>query len=393
MRILIIPGLYPVNSEDATGSFIREQARALSLRHDVTVMTPQLITLRTLLRRRSIRPSADTSEVNGGARGPSHLTVPIYNLTNRNERLTHSAWRRQMRSASLRHFSRTTPDLIHAHFARPAGGAALPLARAWDIPLVVTEHSGPFSVQVSTEWRRQRTMEALRNASRVIAVSPFLAQEIRAALPGVSPTVVGNVVDEDYFCPGPAEFAHTPGRPFRFLFVGGLTWHKGLVYLLDAARQLVTQEHTGWEIVIVGNGPDRPALQRAARDLIATSHVNFVGNQARAAVRGWMRSADALVLPSIIETFGVVLIEAMACGLPVVATDCGGPRWVVPNGSGRMVRPRDATALAAALAETMTRNGVAASAQIRDSIVRRFGRSAWMADMDRVYREVTKTVQ
>jgi glycosyltransferase involved in cell wall biosynthesis len=102
-------------------------------------------------------------------------------------------------------------------------------------------------------------------------------------------------------------------------------------------------------LTIVGNGPERPALEEQARQLGVASRISFRGRLNRRAVREALQHAHAFVLPSRYETFGVVLLEAMATGLPVVATASGGPEDIVTPDTGELVPPGDPSALASAL--------------------------------------------
>lgn len=393
MRLLILPSQYPQGPADPAGIFIRDQAQTLARRHEVTVLVPQLLTPRRLLAESRRADSSQPPHVPLPA-GPGSLReipTPIFNLTNRWTELTHHLWRRQITAQAGRLIAENRiarPDLVHAHVVRPAGGAAVSLARLWQTKSVLTEHSGPFAVHLQTRPGRRETQAVLHAVDGLIAVSPFLAKEIQTHFHNVRPSVVGNVVDEDYFTPGPPAHPRGAGQPFRFLFIGGLTWHKGASTLLEAAATLRQQGNLGWQLVIVGGGPDEPALRRQAAASGLGAQVHFAGCLPREAVRAWIRSSDVLVQPSVIETFCVVLLEAMACGVPVIATDCGGPTWIVRPEGGQLVAPGDAAALARAMAEAQRGRLPGNRDEIRRSIIGRFGRTAWLADIERVYAAI-----
>ena len=391
MKLLIIPSLYPAFDDDNTGVFVRDQSRLLAQAHDVTVMVPRLVTARTLLGR-TLRGRGDPASRLTAYTGPlTEIPVSILNVSNRWESLTRRRWRSRVEKRAAQLVATGVvprPDIVHAHIVQPAGGVAAALARRWQSKAVLTEHSGPFSVHLQTGAKRCAAHAALHAMDAVVAVSPFLAAEISAAFPGIAPLVVGNVVDDAFFTPGLAEIARAPRQPFRFLFVGGLTWHKGVAYLLEAAAALRHAAGAGWQLVIVGNGPDRAALERQVSAAGLQGQVVFTGSLSRSGVRAWMRSSDVLVQPSVIETFCVVLIEAMACGIPVIATACGGPSWVVRPEGGALVPSRDAAALARAMHEASQGSLTRTREEIRLACVSRFGRAAWQLDMERVYRGV-----
>jgi glycosyltransferase involved in cell wall biosynthesis len=138
------------------------------------------------------------------------------------------------------------------------------------------------------------------------------------------------------------------------LFVGRLVEVKGVRELLRAARLLLAQQ-AGLEVVLVGEGPlRRPLEEQAAGELAA--HVRFAGVQKPEAVARWMAAADVVCLPSHSEGCPNVVIEALACGRPVVASRVGGIPELVNSNCGILTPPRDPEALAAALHEALNRD-------------------------------------
>jgi glycosyltransferase involved in cell wall biosynthesis len=136
----------------------------------------------------------------------------------------------------------------------------------------------------------------------------------------------------------------------------------------------------------VGDGPERPALEALAADLRLNGAVDFLGMRDHAAVAELMRGADLLVLPSLAENLPTVVLEAQACGLPVVATDVGGTREALDRSAGRLVASGDeealAGAIAAALAADHDREAIADRARAR------YGHEAVAARWEQTYREV-----
>lgn len=127
--------------------------------------------------------------------------------------------------------------------------------------------------------------------------------------------------------------------------VSRLSSEKGITYFVDAAHEILRKE-PATRFLIVGDGPERGELERRA----GSDAIHFVGAQKD--VAGWLNAMDVFVMPSLAEGFGLAVVEAMACELPVVASDVGGLREiVVENESGRRVPPRDAGALAHAVLE------------------------------------------
>jgi glycosyltransferase involved in cell wall biosynthesis len=136
------------------------------------------------------------------------------------------------------------------------------------------------------------------------------------------------------------------------LAIGRLASVKGFPVLFAACRRL-SEQGLGWSLRIAGDGPERAALEGRARALGLIDHIDFLGPLAPAAVQAELRAAGMLVLPSFLEGIPVVLMEAMAAGVPVVASRVGGVAELVEDRvSGRLVAPGSSEDLAAAIRET-----------------------------------------
>ena len=156
------------------------------------------------------------------------------------------------------------------------------------------------------------------------------------------------------------------------MFVGRLAAQKGVSILIDAAAQLRT---AGARVVLVGDGPSRRALERQARRAAVDDRVTFAGFVPHAAVAAVLAHADVLVLPSVYEELGSVLLEAMQAGVPIVATAVGGvPEALGP--AGVLVPPGDPVALAAAVDAVL--GDPASAARLRELARERAARFDWV---------------
>jgi glycosyltransferase involved in cell wall biosynthesis len=244
------------------------------------------------------------------------------------------------------------PAVIHAQFGR-GGAFALPIARALNIPLVVTFHGG--DAHKDKHYRRgfppglfaRRLPALLAEATFFICVSENIrARLIARGFPEARLRVLPIGTD---IPPDPAPYA----AEGPLLFVGRLVPKKGVSVLIDALHALRAQGREP-EAVIVGDGPLAPALRQQAAGL---TRLRFLGWQNPDAVAALLRQAALLVVPSIRATGGdaeglpSVALEAMAAGLPVLASDQAGLEGVViPGETGARVAAGDAAALAAAIA-------------------------------------------
>lgn len=246
-----------------------------------------------------------------------------------------------------------TPDVVHAHdwlVAHPA----ITLAEFYDVPLVGTIHAteaGRHSGWVSGRVNRQvHSIEWwLANESDcLIACSAAMDDEVtRLFGPLPAPvTVIRNGIDTTRW-----SFRARPDRsgPATLLFVGRLEYEKGLQDLL-AALPRIRRSHPGTRLTVVGDGTQLAWLTDLARTHRILRSVDFLGSLDHEGVLGRLHAADALVLPSRYEPFGIVALEAAAAGTPVIASTAGGLGEAVVDGvTGTSFPPGDVAALTAAV--------------------------------------------
>jgi len=276
------------------------------------------------------------------------------------------------------------PDVVHAHNALWAGVAAARYARGANSRFVVTEHSSAVLGGNVSAWARRMATSAYRSADAVVCVSRALQVSVLQGDGGIAPLVVPNTVDEEFFTLPPC-----PRRrvPFTFLAIGNLTRNKGFDLLMRAFASRFTGS-SGIRLEIAGEGPEASNLRMLAQNLGLLPQVTFLGQLERTAVREAMWRANALVLASYRETFGVVLIEAMATGLPVIATRGGGPNDIVTPEVGVLLEPGSEAELGSAMVLVSEARHYG-DQRIRDVAVKRFGFEAVASELVGIYRAVT----
>jgi glycosyltransferase involved in cell wall biosynthesis len=252
-------------------------------------------------------------------------------------------------------------DIVCSFLELPNLVAAFAAWRLTPGPRLVACVQAPPSINWQGSGRR-RVVRAIvsryyRRADQIIAISKGVADDVAAMAPGAeahTATVYNAGVDDrvEALASRPLEAAESrPPRPL-VLACGRLTEQKGFPYLLDAFAQ-VRKRVPGANLWILGEGQDRPHLERQIADLRIGDRVRLLGfrdNPYR-----YMAAADLFVLSSIFEGFGNVVAEAMACGTPVVSTDCPhGPGEIITDGvNGLLVPPRDPKALADSLVRVL----------------------------------------
>ncbi len=278
------------------------------------------------------------------------------------------------------------PDIIHAQ-GYTAGFAASRIKQQWQVPFVYSEHMSTLKNHQYPAAHGKMLHTSLQNADVITTVSSALAGWLQEKT--VRPVqVIPNLVNIHYFQPDPAKKTSI----FRFLYVGDLIPIKAPDVLLRAFAVFL-QENTPKDVSleIVGTGHLRTTLEKLCHDLAISEYVHFHGLLPAPAVVAKMQQANCLVLTSETETFGVVQIEAMACGLPVIATDCGGPADIVTQETGILVPVGDITALANAMTTMIQQSIHYDPIKIRASAVNRFGSEQVSQRWIDLYKKVVKT--
>ena len=285
-------------------------------------------------------------------------------------------------------------DLVHVHLGEDLAVVPLGLlAGRRRRPVVLTVHcslrhtlqaGGGRGLALSTVGAALESVGE-RQADAVIVLTRRLADRLLAE--GVDPGrvhVIPSGVDLRRFARPLPDPAPALPRP-RVLFVGRLAAQKGVTTLLEAVPLLRSPA----AVVLVGDGPLRPALERQAARL-GPGRVRFQGFVPHAEVPAWLAAADVLVLPSVYEELGSVLLEAMAAGLPVVASAVGGiPDALGP--AGRLVPAGDPAALAAAVDQVL--DDPALAAELAAAARRRAAAFSWDTLAEQVlevYRQVVE---
>jgi glycosyltransferase involved in cell wall biosynthesis len=331
-RVLVVAGWYPSAEAPVDGIFVREHALAAARRHDVAVLVVEALGPEAplLSRREGVEAGLRTVRVRHRALpGPAAGLLYVPGA---------AAALRALGAGGFR------PEIIHAH-VYAAGLLGVLLGRAWRVPVVVSEHFSGFQLGTLGAADRAMARAAFRGASTVAPVSESLRAAIAPLAPGARFRVVPNVVDTDLF--GPPEQPRR-GDGVQVLFCGLLDEIKGLGALLRgfaAARE----RRPDLRLDLVGGGPGRPRYEAQAAALGLGDAAVFHGPLPKPELAARMHAADFLVLPSRTETFGVVAAEAMACGLPVLATRVGALPEIVDERCGRLVASGDPAALAAGL--------------------------------------------
>jgi glycosyltransferase involved in cell wall biosynthesis len=341
MKILWLASWYPSEQSPLNGDFIQRHAKAAALFNDVYVIYVE--------KDKTGKLTKSVKEVFSRHGKLSELVV--YYFVNKawavfSKLASNYAYRRCYKKAIkdyIHEFGK--PDLVHVHVAMKAGIAAVWVKSAYNIPFVVTEHWTGYlpeakpSILNKPVFFRAATKKIFRNAIGVSAVSKYLAKHLRR-FGKQEPVVIPNVVDTE-------KFVHTKeliADPYRFVHISGLDYQKDPETLFSAFA-IASEKQKNIRLDVFG--PFNERIVEMVKSSGLENHVFLHGEVAQAILAENLRTANALVLPSRFETFGCVIIEANACGVPVIVSDIPVLHEIVQEGlNGNFVKPGDAAQLA-----------------------------------------------
>lgn len=385
-HVLIVPSWYPSTRRPSDGLFFRDQALALRKRgFRVGVIAPEVVGLRAFLR----RPESGLGIHRDDDAGvPTHrkAAVPILpRFSRRNAWFWMAAGRRlfddYVEQAGM-------PDLIHAHCALYGGLLAHRLHQRHGLPFVVTEHSSAFARGRPRRWMSKAAGEAFAAASARLVVSPALGILLTTQFTDrFCPwQCVPNILDADFQRPIDDKPDRTAAQ-VTFLCVGTLRAIKAQDVLIAAFARRFAGDGSA-QLRLAGTGAKEAEFRHLAASLGIADQVDFLGHLDRQSVRREMLAADALVLPSYYDTFGVVTIEALACGTPVIATTGSGPESVINRSNGFLVPPGDVDALAHALGQMREARETFQAETLHNDCLERFGSDAVVDQLAAIYAGV-----
>jgi len=280
------------------------------------------------------------------------------------------------------------PEVVHAHNFFYAGFMAKWLRETRDIPFVLTEHSSAFAMgDVSSTC--DSMLEGVADAAdQLTCVSRRLKNLLQGRFKrnfGLLP----NLVDANFF---EVDLGDTFNRShFTILSVGSLDQNKNHKMLL---RAFAAEFRNRLAVLkIAGEGPLYTELQDLAESLCISSQVCFLGRLSRKEVRDEMLSAHCFVHPSNYETFGVVLIEALACGLPLIATRSGGPEDIVNQDNGILVDANSEVQMATAMRLVEQNLTKFDRKKLRNEALNKFGDVAFVKNAVANYEEAIKNAR
>ncbi|MBL8130807.1 MAG: glycosyltransferase [Anaerolineae bacterium] len=395
MHILIVASYYPTAENPVTGIFIEKQALALhKAGHQVGVLvTPRISATREQLRRGGF---GSLRSVTRETYFPYDADIPVYRmhwgwfprpLPPVVALLTGSAGAAAYQGYALAH---GTPDVLYAHDTFYGGYLASVIGDKTGIPFVTLEHSTSYlEGKIIFPMQPRIIRRVLRRAAARCAVGKALAQALMRYAPEMPVETLGNVIDVTRFFPQPNPPAVSQAEPFRFTLVAGLKERRKGFDILIAALARLAADGLNAHLTIGGDGPLKAEIAAFAEQQGVADRVVFTGRLTPDGVAELMRRSHAVVCASAVETFNVTLAEAMACGVPVLSTRCGGPEDFIAPETGILVPPGDTAALADGMRRMIAEYARFDRAAARRIIVERYSEAAFAARLTAIFQGVT----
>lgn len=353
IKLLVLPELFPAFEGDWKGVFIEDYLK--SVEH----LTTQTLYIRLIGKQQGI--------IDENFRG--QFKIRRFNLTNKRlnplmKLVKYFSWFREGVKLGVA-YSDTT--IIHAHGAVLNGTLAYLIGKKLNVPFVVTEHTGPYS-RILNSWIKSKISKFVFNrAAKVLVVSDHQKNEVLKL--GVSPEKVEvsyNPVNTNVFK------VNEKSDSKNIAFVSRLDEFKGGLRTLKAFHK-IRSNYPDYHLTIVGDGEEFAAIKSYIDKNNLQDKVSLKGTLTKPEIKKVYAKASFFVFPSRFETFGLVVAEALSCGLPVVCTNETAPKEFVSNKNGILVQPDSVDEIAAAMEQLIVNRSNYNSIEIHQEIEERFG--------------------
>lgn len=376
MYVLIISRGYPSNKYKSNGIFEFDQAKALAEAGHKIVFAS--IDMRSIRRARKW----GYESLNKDKVAIEAINIPCGRIPNPIfDKISIYALKRLYRRIEKKYGE---PQIIHAHFIK-YGFIAVKVFKDINIPIVLTEHYSEMNKLKLEPYYYKLGLYTYTNVSKLISVSKYLAANIKTNF-NIEAAIVPNIVDSDVFV---YEKTKRENDLFNFVSIGSLKADKRMDLLIKAFYKSFNNNDYV-RLFIIGHGSEFAMLSKLIKDLNITDKVFLLGFKQRADIAQQLRKSDCFVLVSRHETFGVAYIEAMAMGLPVVATRCGGPEDFIDESNGILVNVDDEFEVSKAMLKIYNKIDKYNSVKISTDIKNKYSPEVIANKLSSIYNEIIK---
>ena len=372
MKILFLTPWYPDKKIPHHGVFVREQAAAVAQEHEVVLISSKVDYSRFKLFSWTLTES--TFENVKEYRLLINRSLPFLN------QLVYFGVSIYVSNKIAKGLS---PDLIHGNIGYPGGFWTYGVAKLQRVPYIMSEHYSRFTYNFRSLIHRSLTLFSLKRASRIVSVSTPSAKEIQQYVKR-SVDVVSNMVNTNRFT-----IVAKKSDVLQMGFIGGMssdTHQKGLDLLLGACKHLTID----YALHIGGSGKYLEYYKELAKTYEIEDKCKFYGLMDYDAIPAFMNRLDFFISSSRFESFGIVMVEAMASGLPVLATNSGGPSDFINQKNGLLIEPNNEDALKNGILEMIRIQDKFNRDEIRNFAVTNFSQDRFKHQIMHIYQEVIR---
>ena len=333
MNVLIIPSWYPAEKDEVFGSFFREQSIAEAKDGNfVVVLNGTFAPCSEIMTEKCLKLVV---QEDSGVRvyrkmipsfGYSHV-VPLF-IGMFRLRIG------ELLAAFQKDYPQLRIDIIHAHSCYPAGVIACEIGKKLNVPVVITEHRSTYLGNPISKKQIEVLNKCIQGCNRFLCVSEALKKNIiRNLFPSDKFTVLPNIVSNAFYYKSEKK---KNKDDFVFISVGGLIPRKRHLQLVRCFFEAFSKTKSV-KLLIAGEGNERGQLEEFISSHKCYNQIELLGQIKREEVVEYLQNSEVFVLPSAYETFGVAYIEALACGVPVIAARNGGANEIINEKNGILV--------------------------------------------------------
>lgn len=380
MNVYLIVRGFPTESDPQWGSFEFDQAKALAaLGHKVTMLSVD-VRWKSRTRKFEIKRN-DTSGVTSYDLycGPWVVLSPV------SAHLYDSVigWL-LMRLFKWVLKREGRPDVIYSHYL-DSSDYAVPIKKKYNIPVVGLEHWSELGKENPSSLAIEKAKKVYPQLDKLLVVSNALKENIQR-LVGIHSEVLPNIIGSDFVILD--NRIRTQGV-VSFVSTGNLVEIKRMDLIIKSLANVISKGHNV-VVTIVGDGKERESLQSLAQSLNISKYVKFTGRRTRSEIVSILNKSDVYILASSSETFGVAAAEALACGLPIIATACGGPRDFMSDINGIMIPVNDEEKLTEAMIHMTEHYKDYDRSVISNDFHKRFSAEAVANQLTNIFNQVCK---
>lgn len=376
MNVFFVTQWFPTVTQPFYGIFVLEHARAIARTHTVTV-----------LHIKGVDPNF-TQPVQI-ATNQDYPGITEYQLSYQKPTIPFTTWIRRLIGArqafSMASAKYGRPDIIHANINNTADVSVF-LGRLFNIPVVLSEHSSAYARKLFTPSQERRMRFFMNRVDLVLPVCDALGRTMREY--GVTRPMmsVQNVADTDIFYPGSTSEQVSSPHP-EITLIARLSEEKA-VHLAIQATLVLQQRGIYFQLHIAGDGPEKARLEALVVESGLSEWIHFHGYLPKIELASLLRRSNAFLLTSLWESQPVVILEALSCGLPVVAPAIGGIPEIITPENGLLFKPGNLDDLSAKLSALITNRSAYNSQSIRSYAVEHFSPIVVGNRFDEIYQQI-----